>query len=107
MNLRQRSKSRLATAATVESPDNWIAFQFLRAMLAAPRMPQRILRSLMFWLFDLTLQTEGRGNKASTRNRRPYRRLFDGTIWPMAYAAFYESSFRYVRFSWMVYSSRP
>src|SRR6266481_2022386 len=63
MNFRQRSKSRLATAVTVEFPDSCSAFQFLRAMLAVPRMPQRILRSLMSWLFDLTSQMEGRGKQ--------------------------------------------
>src|SRR5436190_6367602 len=60
MKFRQRCKSRLATAATVEFPDSWMPFQFLRAILAVPRMPQRILRSLMSRPFDPTSEAEGR-----------------------------------------------
>src|SRR4051794_40356217 len=36
-----RARSRLATATSVALPALRIAFQFLRAMLAEPRMPQR------------------------------------------------------------------
>src|SRR5690242_16994853 len=47
MKLRLRSRSRLATAVTVEFPESWIAFQFLWAILAVPKMPQRIFLLLM------------------------------------------------------------
>src|SRR5262245_40695740 len=40
MNRRARSPSRLATA-TIASPASRMAFQFFRAISAAPRMPQR------------------------------------------------------------------
>src|SRR5262245_30628108 len=41
MNWRARSGSRLATATSAEFPALRIAFQFLRAMRAVPRIPQR------------------------------------------------------------------
>src|ERR1700694_3711935 len=43
MNRRLRSTSRLATATTVELPVLRMAFQFLRAICAVLRMPQRSL----------------------------------------------------------------
>src|SRR5579884_1614750 len=41
MNWRARSGSRLATATSAELPALRIAFQFLRAIWAVPRIPQR------------------------------------------------------------------
>src|SRR5258708_7344935 len=41
MKREARSRSRLATATSLELPALRIAFQFLRAMFAVPRMPQR------------------------------------------------------------------
>src|SRR6185503_15592836 len=47
MNWRLRSTSRLATATTVELPVLRMAFQFLRAICAVLRMPQRSLVFVM------------------------------------------------------------
>ena len=41
MNFWALAGSRLATAAMVEFPASRIAFQFLRAMFAVPKIPQR------------------------------------------------------------------
>src|SRR5436190_14910542 len=41
MNARALAASRLATAVRVALPARRMAFQFFRAMLAVPRMPQR------------------------------------------------------------------
>src|SRR5437588_517369 len=47
-----RALSRLATATRAELPALRIAFQFLRAMLAVPRMPQRQGGCAISWPFD-------------------------------------------------------
>src|SRR5689334_7417866 len=80
MNSRPRSTLRLATALTVELPLAWIAFQFLLAIFAVLKIPQRNL--FMAWNQFTVSRTRSRITSATRgsvpaadayQTRRPFR----------------------------------